>query len=298
MEQFRQTENGLYVLAPAKINLSLLVAGKRPDGYHELETIMAKIDYCDELLFEWGTKPGIELICTGPYWAPDGQENLVWKACRLLLEKADKNLSIKVTLTKNIPAGTGLGSGSSDAAAALMGLNRFANLDVSNTDIHAIAAILGSDVNFFLEGPLAFCSGRGEKINPLNSIFPFQAILIIPDISTSTKKVYENYSHNPDIYNRLSDKINAFLDKNKVDFVAKICANMLEESCFQLHPELADIKKKVEKSARRSVCLSGSGSAMYCLIDGNDTVHIVNRCRDILKIDYNCLCKLVCSNRW
>jgi 4-diphosphocytidyl-2-C-methyl-D-erythritol kinase len=298
MEQFRQTENGLYVLAPAKINLSLLVSGKRPDGYHELETIMAKVDYYDELLFEWGTKPGIELICTGPYWAPDGQDNLVWKACRLLLEKADKNLSIKVTLTKNIPAGTGLGSGSSDAAATLMGLNRFANLGVSNADIHSIAAILGSDVNFFLEGPLAFCSGRGEKINPLNVDFQFQAILIIPDISTSTKKVYENYNHNQDIHCQLSVKINAFLDKNKVDFAAQMCANMLEESCFQLYPELADIKKRVEESARRSVCLSGSGSTLYCLIDGNDKVHTIDRCRDILKIDYNCLCKLVCSNRW
>jgi 4-diphosphocytidyl-2-C-methyl-D-erythritol kinase len=298
MEQFRQTENGLYVLAPAKINLSLLVAGKRPDGYHELETIMAKIDYYDELLFEWGTKPGIELICTGPYWAPDGQDNLVWKACRLLLDKADKNLSIKVTLTKNIPAGTGLGSGSSDAAAALMGLNHFANLGISNTDIHAIAASLGSDVNFFLEKPLAFCSGRGEKINPLNSIFQFQAILIIPDISTSTKKVYENYTHNQDMYRQLSAKINAFLDKNKVDFASKICANMLEESCFQLYPELEGIKKRVEEQVRRSVCLSGSGSAMYCLLDGNDKDNIIDRCRGILKTDKNCLCKFVCSNRW
>ncbi|MBM4102709.1 MAG: 4-(cytidine 5'-diphospho)-2-C-methyl-D-erythritol kinase [Planctomycetes bacterium] len=298
MEQFRQTETGLYVLAPAKINLSLLVAGKRLDGYHELETIMAKVDYYDELLVEWGTKPGIELICNGPYWAPDGQDNLVWKACRLLLEKADKNPPIKVTLNKNIPAGTGLGSGSSDAAAALMALNRFANLGISNTDIHSIAAILGSDVNFFLEGPLAFCSGRGEKINPLNVVFPFQAILIIPDISTSTKKVYENYTHNPDIYGQLSAKINAFLDQNKVDFAAKMCANMLEQSCFQLYPELADIKKRVEESVRRSVCLSGSGSTLYCLIDGNDKIQIRDRCRDTVKRDTNCLCKLVSSNGW
>jgi 4-diphosphocytidyl-2-C-methyl-D-erythritol kinase len=296
--QFEQLDSGLRVLAPAKINLSLLVAGKRPDGYHELETIMAKVDYYDELLLEWGTRPGIELICTGPYWAPDGQDNLVWKACRMLLDKAGKDLSIKVTLTKNIPAGTGLGSGSSDAAATLMGLNRFANLGISNADIHTIAAALGSDVNFFLEGPMAFCTGRGEKITPLNTDFQFQALLIIPNISTSTKKVYENYKHNPDTYRQLSGKISAILDNNKIDFVTQLCANMLEGSCFQLYPELEGIKKRVEEQIRRSICLSGSGSTMYCLLDGNDNDHKIDRCCDISEKICNCTCRLVRNNGW
>jgi 4-diphosphocytidyl-2-C-methyl-D-erythritol kinase len=297
MEQFRRAENGLYILAPAKINLSLLIAGKRPDGYHELETIMAKIDYYDELLFEWGTKQGIDLICTGPYSVPEGPENLVWKACQLLTNKVGKALSIKVTLTKNIPAGTGLGSGSSDAAAALMGLNRFANFGLSSTDLHPIAADLGSDVNFFLEGPLAFCTGRGEKIRPINTSFPFHSILIIPNISTSTKEVYRNYTHNSDLYCQLSKKINAFLDQNKIDFAAGICANMLQKSCFQLHPQLADIKKTVEGLTGQVVCLSGSGSAMYCLIE-SQVKGLIEHCCDILRRDCNCLCRIVRNNRW
>jgi 4-diphosphocytidyl-2-C-methyl-D-erythritol kinase len=297
MEQFRPTKNGLCILAPAKINLSLLVSGKRPDGYHELETIMAKIDYCDEILIENGTKPGIELICEGPYPVPPGQDNLVWKACQLLMNKVGKQLPIKITLTKNIPAGTGLGSGSSDAAATLMGLNRFANFGVSSTDLHAAAADLGSDVNFFLEGPLAFCTGRGEKIKPLNVAFPFQAILIIPDISTSTKEVYKNYTHNQDLYTLLSSKINAFLEENKVDFAASICANMLQKSCFHLYPRLADIKKTVEGLTRKNVCLSGSGSAIYCLIDSQDK-GLIEHCCDILRRDCYCLCRLVSNNRW
>lgn len=297
MEQFRRTEKGLRVLAPAKINLSLLIAGKRPDGYHELETIMAKIDYYDELLFERGTKPGLELVCTGPYPVPHGPANLVWKAYQALTEKIGKSLSIRITLTKNIPAGSGLGSGSSDAAAALMGLNRFANLGFSSSQLHLIAATLGSDVNFFLEGPLAFCTGRGEKIRPLNVVFPFRALLVIPNISTSTKEVYGNYTHNSDLYGQLSKKINAFLDKNKIDFAAKMCANMLEQSCFQLYPQLADIKKTVEGLTERVVCLSGSGSAMYCLIDFQAN-GLIERCDDKLRNDCNCLCRLVSSNRW
>jgi 4-diphosphocytidyl-2-C-methyl-D-erythritol kinase len=296
MEQFSQNQSGLTVLAPAKINLSLLVAGKRPDGYHELETIMAKIDYYDEIFLENGTRPGIELVCTGPYPVPEGPDNLVWKACQLLMDKVGKLLPIKITLTKNIPAGTGLGSGSSDAAATLMGLDRFFKFGLSNTDIHLLAAQIGSDVNFFLEGPLAFCTGRGEKITPLNTIFSFAAILIIPNVSTSTKEVYKNYTHNQDTYNLLSNKINGYLKQNKVDFVVPMCANMLHKSCFELYPQLADIKKKVEGLTGKNVCLSGSGSAMYYLIDSQDQ-GLIKHCCDILRRDC-CLCRLVTNNRW
>jgi 4-diphosphocytidyl-2-C-methyl-D-erythritol kinase len=297
MEQFLETQNGLRILAPAKINLSLLVAGKRPDGYHELETIMAKIDYCDEILLENGTKPGIELVCTGPYPVPEGPDNLVWKACQLLIDSVGKQFPIKVTLTKNIPAGTGLGSGSSDAAATLMGLNRFAQFGLPSTDLHLLAAQLGSDVNFFLEGPLAFCTGRGEKIKPLDVNFPFQALLIIPSISTSTKEVYKNYTHNQDIYSLYTSKITDHFKQNKIDFIALMCANMLQKSCFQVYPQLADIKKKVEGLTGKDVCLSGSGSAMYCLIDSQDH-GLIKHCCDILRCDCGCVCRLVSNNRW
>jgi 4-diphosphocytidyl-2-C-methyl-D-erythritol kinase len=297
MEQFSQNQSGLIVLAPAKINLSLLVVGKRPDGYHQLETLMAKIDYCDEILLENGTKPEIELICTGPYPVPEGPDNLVWKACQLVTDKIGKQLPMKVTLTKNIPAGTGLGSGSSDAAATLMGLNRFFKFGLSSTDLHLLAAQLGSDVNFFLEGPLAFCTGRGEKIKPLNAVFPFEALLIIPNISTSTKEVYKNYTHNQDTYNLLSNEISDYFKQNKVDFVVPMCANMLQRSCFELYPQLSDIKKKVEGLTGKNVCLSGSGSAMYCLIDSQDQ-GLIKHCCDILRCDCGCVCRLVSNNRW
>lgn len=296
-EQFQATAAGLRVLAPAKINLTLLIAGKRPDGYHDLESIMAKIDYCDQLDFEWGTKPGIELVCDGPFWVPDGADNLVWKAARRLLDAAGKDLSIKITLTKNIPAGTGLGSGSSDAAATLMGLNRFAKLDLPHRQLHDIAAALGSDVNFFLDGPLAFCTGRGEKIRPIPALFLFNALLIMPNVSTSTKSVYVNYRHDPQRYLDAAAKINEYLGENRVDFAAKMCANMLQESCFRLHPDLAAIKNEAAKLTGKDVCLSGSGSAMFCLLDNDDDAAI-EHCRDVLRIDFNCISRRVHNNSW
>src|SRR4030042_4437850 len=124
-EQFETHGNGLLVRAPAKINLSLLIAGKRPDGFHKIETIMAKINWYDEILIEPGQKTGIKLLCKGSCWAPLGKDNLVYKAAELLLDSCGMQTNIKMTLNKNIPAGSGLGSGRSDAAATLMGLNKY-----------------------------------------------------------------------------------------------------------------------------------------------------------------------------
>lgn len=294
-EQFCETENGLRALAPAKINLYLLISGKRPDGFHEIDTLMAKIDWYDELLFEPGRTDGIELICRGPYWAPDGPDNLVWRACRLLLEKSGRSMPLRITLTKNVPAGTGLGSASSDAAAALLGLNRFAGLNQPTDVLHALAAQLGSDIAFFLYGPAAICTGRGEKIRPISDIFSFNALLLTPGVSVATKNVYANYRHASAVYDHWADKIKPLSGKKTVDSAAKICANMLESSCFELHQELAELKARCEAYCDCRVCLSGSGSAMYIL---NPDPSRMPQLQRWLKNEFNCESRFVNNNRW
>lgn len=296
LPQFEPTPAGLLVHAPAKINLSLLIAGKRPDGYHELQTIMTKIDWMDELLFEPGDREGIDLICTGPFWAPDGPDNLVYRACQNLCEQAGINPQIRVTLRKNIPAGTGLGSASSDAAAALLGFNRFLNLNIAETIIHDVAGRLGSDVPFFLNGPIAFCSGRGEKIRKIAEPVEFSALLIVPNVSVSTKKVYENYTHNQTWFDALSSQINAALEKKRVDLASQMCANMLQTSCFQLHNDLAQLKDKIEQLCQRKVCLSGSGSSMFMLFNAYDAK--IQTYRQNLEQNLGIQCRIVNNNRW
>jgi 4-diphosphocytidyl-2-C-methyl-D-erythritol kinase len=216
-EQFTTVRGGLLVRAPAKINLSLLVAGKRPDGFHEIETIMAKINFYDEILIEAGQKAGIELVCTGPQWAPPGEDNLVYQAAELIMNSCGQRADIKITLTKNVAAGTGLGSASSDAAATLVGLKRYLDLRLPDTQLCELAAQLGSDVAFFLDGPLALCTGRGEKIRELDEKFNFLALLILADISISTEKVYANYRHNQALYEKLSTTISGHIGKNRID---------------------------------------------------------------------------------
>jgi 4-diphosphocytidyl-2-C-methyl-D-erythritol kinase len=296
LTQFESTGTGLIVRAPAKINLSLLITGKRPDGFHGIETLMAKINWYDELQFEPGQGHGFELVCTGPHWAPDGPENLIWRACEKLMEKAGQTIPLRVTLTKNIPAGTGLGSASSDAAAALIGLNRFAGLKMPDDTLHEIAASLGSDINFFLGGPLAYCTGRGEKLQKIDAPFDFSALLLIPNISIATKRVYKNYTHDPNEYRTLSEKINPLLAKKNIDSVAKICANMLESSCFQLENRLLTLKQVCERLCDSKICLSGSGSAMYMLVPTlNETVL---RLQETLKTEFDCVSRFINNNRW
>ena len=296
-EQFETVGHGLLVRAPAKVNLSLLVAGKRPDGFHELETIMAKVNWYDEIIIEPGQKQGIELICSGPHWAPEGEENLIYRSAVMLLENQGISADIKITLTKNIPAGSGLGSASSDAAATLMGLNKYMDFQLPNRQLAKLAPQLGSDVAFFLGGPLAFCTGKGEKIKKLGKNFNFLALLILPNISVSTKKVYDNYKHNQPLYDKLSTQINICIHKKRFDLVVKMCANMLETSCFGLVEGLAELKAKIESLRIGHCCLSGSGSVMFCIIGSGDE-EIAGQYKHKLEEKIGCESIIASNNRW
>jgi 4-diphosphocytidyl-2-C-methyl-D-erythritol kinase len=258
---------------------------------------MAKINWYDELLIEGGEKKGIELICRGDEWAPAGDENLVYKAGQLLYQRCGRQPQIKLTLTKNIPAGSGLGSASSDAAATLSGLNRFLNLDVPAVNLSEMAAELGSDIAFFLGGPLALCTGKGEKVKIFEKKFNFLAILIIPDISVPTKRVYANYKHDQALYNSLKKRIIDCIAKNDIDLLPRMCANMLASSCFNLNKKLADLKEEVESLDIRPLCLSGSGSAMFCSLSDKDGKE-AQRWRKMIEEKVGCKSVIVSNNRW
>jgi 4-diphosphocytidyl-2-C-methyl-D-erythritol kinase len=294
--QFEQVGDGLLVRAPGKINLSLLVAGKRLDGFHELETIMAKINYYDEILIEFNPQGGLALICRGPEWAPQGPENLVYRAARLLLDTCDLSADVKLTLTKNIHAGSGLGSASSDAAATLIGLNEYLTTNLSHKKLAELACRLGSDVAFFLGGPLAFCTGRGEKIAKLRKKFHFLALLMLPDVSISTKRVYANYAHDQRLFEHLSTAINGHIADNRIDLAVEMCANMLEISCFGLESELAELKAQVEAIAAAKCCLSGSGAAMFCIVGAD--MKKAGHFRDRIQAKTGCKCIIVTDNSW
>jgi 4-diphosphocytidyl-2-C-methyl-D-erythritol kinase len=294
--QFEPINGGLLARAPAKINLALLVADKRPDGYHNLETLMTKITFYDELLFEKGKNKGIELVCNG-LWSPDGQDNLVYKAAKLFYESAAKEPEIKITLTKNIPAGSGLGGASSDAAATLLALNKIYDNTLTENQLHNLTEQLGSDVSFFLTGPMAICSGRGEKVTKVDNNFQFLALVVLPDITVSTKTIYENFKVDLPLFNALKEQIKPLLLKNRVDLIAKMCANMLAKICFALNNELALLKIKIEQLCRLPVALSGSGCALFVVMDDKDY-----RKAELFRYEIidtlKCNCIIVFNNQW
>jgi len=296
-KQYESIPNGLLVNAPAKINLSLLIAGKRKDGFHEIETIMSKIAWYDQIKIEHRKQKGIELVCEGSCWAPQDDSNLVIKAARLLEKECNIELSLKLTLIKNIPAGTGLGSASSDCAATLLGINKLCELNLENDKICELAGILGSDIPFFIGKNLAYCTGRGEIITEISVNFPFTCLLLTPDISISTVSVYKNYSHNEQKYSRLSGLIHPNIEKKNVDLIAKMCANMLQQSCYQLNSDLAKLHNDIISLKIERLCLSGSGSALYMLFH-NSEIELAYKYQQILNDHIGCKSILVNDSRW
>ena len=154
----------LRVRSFAKINLALSVLGRRRDGYHDIETVFQSIDIFDEI--ELRPSPQLELESNNLSGVPP-EDNLVWKAAKLLAAECSVKHGASITLSKKIPPGSGLGGGSSNAAATLLGLCRLWGINASDTDLFTVAADLGSDVPFFLHGGTALGTGRGEKIHPL-----------------------------------------------------------------------------------------------------------------------------------
>ena len=296
-KQIRKTLKGIEVLAPAKINLSLLIAGRRPDGYHNIETVMTKLAWYDRIVIERRKKEGIELICKGPQWAPGGEENLIYRACKLLLEKAGRSANLKITLWKNIPAGSGLGSASSDAAAALIGIKKLLNLKVKKGKLDKIAEILGSDVPFFLNGPLAYCTAKGERVKKIPKKFNFLAVLVLPGVNISTKMVYDNYRHDEVLYRKLHRRITGSLKLKRIDLIADLCTNMLQRSCFSVNVKLGQLKSRLEALTQRRWTLTGSGSAMNCQFRQNQQ-EAARKCQRLVELKMGCSCIIVTNNKW
>jgi len=255
------------------------------------------VDWYDEIWIKPGHAAGIELVCAGPRWAPTDKTNLVYRAAELLCQEAGQAPGLQVTLVKNIPAGSGLGSASSDAAATLLGLNRYLDLGLPGDQLAETAGRLGSDVPFFLNGPLAYCTGRGEKTLPLTRSFTFTALLILSDVNSSTKEVYANYRHDPPLYRQLHATLGALLDQNRVDALAQMCVNMLQSSCFELYEELGERKETIESLHVGPVCLSGSGSTMFLICDRGAEERLEG-VREIVAEKTGCSTTVVRSNQW
>lgn len=249
----------LLLKAPAKVNFRLDVVKKRPDGYHELRMIMQRIDLCDEIEISLCQQPGISLSCDHAF-IPQDKRNIVWKAAEKILELSAKDVGISIKLKKNIPVAAGLGGGSSDAAATLMGLNELLGTGLTDEELMAVGLGLGADVPFFIFKKPALAEGVGEKLSPLEQIPKLWLILVNPGIHVSTSWAYRNL-------NLTSEKVTAkipILYKSSAD-VASILSNDLEAVTLNKYPVIGKIKEELTAAGADGTLMSGSGSTVFAV---------------------------------
>jgi 4-diphosphocytidyl-2-C-methyl-D-erythritol kinase len=258
--------------APAKINLFLEVLGKRPDGYHDLNTCMVAVDLCDTLTFR--PAGDFRLTCDDPALSI-GPDNLVWRAAEVLRQATGTTRGAHVNLAKRIPMAAGLGGGSSDAAAALLGLNRLWELGLTTDRLLALAARLGSDVPFFVAARAAWCTGRGEVVAPFALKAPLHVLLAAPPVGLATAAVYRGVTvpARPEA----DGPMRAALAGGHVANVGAALFNRLQGPAAALCPEVSALLGALADLKPPGWLLSGSGSTCFALCRSRQEARAVAR---------------------
>ncbi|WP_100332730.1 4-(cytidine 5'-diphospho)-2-C-methyl-D-erythritol kinase [Bacillus xiapuensis] len=263
----------LMMKAPAKINLTLDVLYKREDGYHEVEMIMTTVDLADRIELEPLRTDEIRIISHNRF-VPDDSRNLAYQAARLLKERYHIRSGVAISIEKLIPVAAGLAGGSSDAAAALKGLNQLWGLGLSLDELAKLGAEIGSDVSFCVYGGTALAKGRGEQIQRLPAPPNCWVVLAKPTIGVSTAEVYKNLKLERLKHPDTAAMKQAIETQNYESMCAHI-GNVLESVTLKLHPEVAQIKEQMERFGADAVLMSGSGPTVFGLIQHDSRMHRV-----------------------
>ncbi len=255
----RSEHHSIRLAAPAKINLSLRILGKRSDGFHQLETLMAPLRLADQIEICHAPGHDISLLCNDPS-LPTGAENLCVQAAERFFSVTGLKEGLSITLMKKIPHGAGLGGGSSDAAAVLKGVNQLFDKPLVKEELQQIAAELGSDVSFFLHEGAAWCRGRGERMEAA-PILPARTLLLIkPPFPVPTAWAYKRYDE-------LKEKGVKSSREGVQRFGELVIENDLETPVFEKYLLLPVMKRWLrEQSGVESVFMTGSGSTMVAVI--------------------------------
>ncbi len=258
----------LTLSAPAKINYLLDVIGKRSDGYHDLRMIMQRVNLCDEIKLTLTNTSGINVICNSN-GAPNGPNNIAWKASRALFDIAESAYGVSIFITKNIPVAAGLGGGSSDAATVLMGLNELLKLGLTDQQLMETGRKLGADVPFFIFKKTALAEGIGEKLTHLPEMPKCWIVLINPGVHVSTAWVYRSLQlTNKGELNKLPKFFKSIED------IVAIMSNDLESVTIQAFQVIAKIKKRLMDLGALGSMMSGSGPTVFGVFKSFDAAEI------------------------
>lgn len=258
--------NKITVKAPAKINLTLDVTGRRPDGYHDLQMIMQTIDIYDEItIIETGSSQiEFTMNCQLPDECPP-EDNLVYRAAKLMKETYSLTCGFRIHLTKNIPAAAGLAGGSSDCAATLLGINKLCKLGLVKEELCKLGVKLGADVPFCIMKGTMLSEGIGDILTPLPELPPTWTVLIKPDISVSTGYVYSHLNLQRVYTHPNTKKVIDSIARHDVITMAQELSNILETVTIADYPVIARLKEYLLQNGALGSLMSGSGPTVYGL---------------------------------
>jgi 4-diphosphocytidyl-2-C-methyl-D-erythritol kinase len=265
----RSSAAGVEVLAPAKLNLFLEVLGRRPDGYHEIESLMVTVSLYDSITFTEEPSGAISLRCNEPT-LPAGSDNLVVMAAERLKASAQSLRGARIVLDKAIPTQAGLAGGSSDAAATLAALDTLWDLQTPPDRLRALAGEIGSDVTFFTHAPAAVCRGRGERVEPVPLKESYHFVLVCPPVGMSTSDVYRQVVP-PEQPRSIGPVLEALAHGDLAD-LGRGLFNRLQAVAEALRPELTRVRDALASLGPLldGSMMSGSGSAYFGLCRTSD----------------------------
>ncbi|MDQ0257856.1 4-diphosphocytidyl-2-C-methyl-D-erythritol kinase [Evansella vedderi] len=251
------------VKAPAKVNLTLDVIGKRDDGFHDVEMIMTTVDLADRIQLKTLKEDQIKIDVTQGF-VPTNENNLAYKAAKLLKDKFSIDKGISIFIDKKIPVSAGLAGGSTDAAAVLRGLNDIWELQLSMEELAEIGLEIGSDVPFCVHGGTAIARGRGEKLEFIPAPPPCWVVLVKPPMGVSTKDIYERLNLKELKHPDTSGMVAAIQAQDFKGICIRL-ENVMETVTFELHPNVKKVKEKMMQYGGDGVVMSGSGPTVFAL---------------------------------
>lgn len=277
----------IYIKARAKINLTLDVVGKRPDGYHDIRMIMQTVNLYDRIIMRKMKVPGIRLV-TNLQWLPVDDKNLAYQAAVLMKNHFGISEGVFIDLRKKIPVAAGLAGGSSDAAAVLVGINKLFQIDASRQELMLLGEQLGADVPYCILRGTALAEGIGEKLTKLPTMPECFIVLAKPPISVSTPYVYKNLDLNA-IQNRPdTENVIRALERGDLHTIAGGLCNVLETVTAKEYPIIEEIKEILIKYGAIGTIMSGSGPSVFGLFTHKETaikasyqLKLQNKARDV-----------------
>ncbi|MCR4337224.1 MAG: 4-(cytidine 5'-diphospho)-2-C-methyl-D-erythritol kinase [Candidatus Omnitrophica bacterium] len=257
----------LRLSSPAKLNLSLQVVQKRSDGYHDLRTLFERIDLADDLIFTSQKDQNIRITCNDPQ-VPCGAKNLIYRVAQCLQQNYRVTSGVKIKIIKRIPVAAGLGGGSSNAATALLGLNKLWKLKLPLEVLVEHGRQIGSDVPFFLyQSSWALGTERGDKIEPLNLKKRLWQVLVVPRLKMYSGEVFGRLNLK---LTKIKDNVNILipcLQKNDLEKLKSLLFNDLEEGILKICPGLLNVRKRFETCGGVKANFSGSGPAVFAVVN-------------------------------